>query len=198
MCSGASTAMHRAGTWHSARGACSTPAKASERRLAQVGQTPLEVTLSGKGGVPSDGVSGVMLNVTAVAPTADTFITVYPGGGERPLASNLNVSAGQVDPQHGSRPARVRRHGDDVQQQRRRRSRRRRRGVLHRLTCSVAWPSMVDQARRERLLAVKIAALIGDALVDTRSANRRVRPRCRGTRRRCRLGAPRGTAAVAD
>ena len=51
--------------------------------LAKVGQTPLEVTLSGKGGVPSNGVSGVMLNVTAVAPTANTFITVYPGGGDR-------------------------------------------------------------------------------------------------------------------
>ena len=66
--------------------------------LAPVGQAPLEVTLAGKGGVPSNGVSGVMLNVTAVAPTAQTFITVYPGGSARPTASNLNVSAGQVIP----------------------------------------------------------------------------------------------------
>ena len=66
--------------------------------LAQVGQTPLEVTLLGRGGVPTSGVSGVMLNVTAVTPTRDTYVTVYPGGGDRPTASNLNVSVGQVIP----------------------------------------------------------------------------------------------------
>ena len=66
--------------------------------LAKVGQTPLSVALLGKGGVPSSGVSGVMLNVTAVAPTVNTFITVYPGGTDRPMASNLNVSGGQVIP----------------------------------------------------------------------------------------------------
>lgn len=66
--------------------------------LARVGQSPLEVTLLGRGGVPSSGVSGVMLNVTAVAPSLSTYITVYPGGSTRPLASNLNVSAGQVIP----------------------------------------------------------------------------------------------------
>ena len=66
--------------------------------LAMVGQVPLEVKLAGKGGVPSNGVSGVMINLTAVAPTAQTFITVYPGGSDRPMASNLNVSAGQVIP----------------------------------------------------------------------------------------------------
>jgi hypothetical protein len=66
--------------------------------LAKVGQTPLPLMLLGKGGVPSSGVSGVMLNVTAVAPTANTYITVYPGGTDRPMASNLNVSGGQVIP----------------------------------------------------------------------------------------------------
>lgn len=66
--------------------------------LAKVGQEPLEVALLGKVGVPSQGVSGVMLNVTAVSPTATTFVTVYPGGTDRPTASNLNVSAGQVIP----------------------------------------------------------------------------------------------------
>ena len=64
--------------------------------LARVGQTPLEVTLLGRGGVPDANVSGVMLNVTAVAPTATTFVTVYPGGDDRPTASNLNLVAGQV------------------------------------------------------------------------------------------------------
>jgi hypothetical protein len=66
--------------------------------LARVGQEALPVTLLGRGGVPSSGVSGVMLNVTAVTPTANTFVTVYPSGTDRPLASNLNVVAGQVIP----------------------------------------------------------------------------------------------------
>ena len=81
-----------------------TPARVLDTRdgtgapLAQVGQAPLEVTLLAHGGVPSSGVSGVMLNVTAVAPTADTYVTIYPGGTAAPTASNLNVSAGQVIP----------------------------------------------------------------------------------------------------
>ena len=64
--------------------------------LAKVGQSPIEVALLGAGGVPDDSVSGVMLNLTAVAPTANTFVTVYPGGSTRPTASNLNLTAGQV------------------------------------------------------------------------------------------------------
>jgi uncharacterized protein (DUF1501 family) len=64
--------------------------------LARVGVTQLTVPLTGKGGVPTEGVSGVMLNVTAVTPNADTFITVFPSGSERPNASNLNLRAGQV------------------------------------------------------------------------------------------------------
>ena len=65
---------------------------------APVGQTPLNVSLTGRLGVPDDGVSAVLLNVTAVAPTISTYITVYPGGSTRPTASNLNVVAGQVIP----------------------------------------------------------------------------------------------------
>jgi hypothetical protein len=66
--------------------------------VARVGQAPLQVTLLGRGGVPSNGVSGVVLNLTAVAPTANTFVTVYPSGSDRPLASNLNVTGGQIIP----------------------------------------------------------------------------------------------------
>ena len=57
---------------------------------------PLAVT--GAGGVPATGVSAVVLNVTATEPTAETFLTVYPSGMTRPLASNLNVMAGQTVP----------------------------------------------------------------------------------------------------
>ncbi len=45
--------------------------------------------------VPSS-VSAVALNVTAVDPTAAGFITVWPCGVARPLASNLNYVAGDI------------------------------------------------------------------------------------------------------
>jgi hypothetical protein len=66
--------------------------------LGKVGQTPLVLRLTGQAGIPGSGVSAVLMNVTAVTPDNNTFITVYPTGGERPLASNLNVVAGQVIP----------------------------------------------------------------------------------------------------
>ncbi|MDH4143827.1 MAG: PKD domain-containing protein [Acidimicrobiia bacterium] len=43
-------------------------------------------------------VGAVVLNVTVIAPSADTFVTVYPDGTEAPRASNINVGAGQVLP----------------------------------------------------------------------------------------------------
>lgn len=63
-----------------------------------VGQTPIVLKLTGAQGIPSSGVSAVLMNVTAVMPTSSTFITVYPSGGDMPLASNLNAVAGQVVP----------------------------------------------------------------------------------------------------
>jgi hypothetical protein len=49
------------------------------------------VTVLGRGGVPSSGVGSVVLNVTAIAPTAPGYVTVYPAGSTRPTASSLNV-----------------------------------------------------------------------------------------------------------
>lgn len=45
--------------------------------------------------VPTTATS-VVLNVTGTAPTGNTFVTVYPAGTARPLASNLNLVAGQT------------------------------------------------------------------------------------------------------
>jgi hypothetical protein len=48
------------------------------------------------GGCPiPTSVTALQLNVTAVGPTANTFITVWPNGPVRPTASNLNPSVGQ-------------------------------------------------------------------------------------------------------
>jgi Tol biopolymer transport system component len=48
------------------------------------------VPLAGRGSVPAVGVTAVALNVTAVGASAATFLTVFPTGGARPTASNLN------------------------------------------------------------------------------------------------------------
>ena len=55
------------------------------------GQT-IDVQVTGRAGVPDTGVSAVVLNVTAVHEGGpETFLTVFPSGTNRPVASNLNV-----------------------------------------------------------------------------------------------------------
>jgi hypothetical protein len=54
----------------------------------------LNLTVAGRGGVPAD-ATAVVLNVTAVEPTAPTFLTLWPTTAARPLASNLNPTPGQ-------------------------------------------------------------------------------------------------------
>ena len=54
------------------------------------------LTVLGRGGLPSSPVGAVVINITATAPTADSYITAYPAGAPRPTASNLNFSAGQT------------------------------------------------------------------------------------------------------
>ena len=56
-----------------------------------------EVLVAGRGGVDVD-VSAVMLNVTAVAPAAAGFLTVFPCGSAVPGASSVNYAAGDVVP----------------------------------------------------------------------------------------------------
>jgi DNA-binding beta-propeller fold protein YncE len=58
------------------------------------GTISLQVT--GVDGVPSSGVTAVVLNVTVTSPTAYSYVTVYPDGIARPLASNLNFYAGNT------------------------------------------------------------------------------------------------------
>ena len=58
----------------------------------------LSLQVTGRGGVPAAGVSAVVLNVTVTEPTADSFLTVWPAGAARPLASNLNFRPAQNVP----------------------------------------------------------------------------------------------------
>jgi 5'-nucleotidase len=55
----------------------------------------VELTVAGRGGVSAD-ATAVVLNLGAVLPSADGFLTVWPCGETRPLASNVNYYAGNV------------------------------------------------------------------------------------------------------
>jgi hypothetical protein len=57
----------------------------------------LQLHVGGQAGVPTDATAAVM-NVTATNPAAAGFVTVWPCGAPRPLASNLNYVAGQNVP----------------------------------------------------------------------------------------------------
>jgi hypothetical protein len=54
------------------------------------------MTVLGRGNVPASGVGAVALNVTVTNPTMGSFLTVWPTGSPRPLASNLNFVPGQT------------------------------------------------------------------------------------------------------
>ena len=56
----------------------------------------VSLQVGGRGTVPPSGATAAVLNVTVSNPTAAGYVTVYPAGGLRPLASNLNFSPGQT------------------------------------------------------------------------------------------------------
>ena len=58
----------------------------------------VRLQIAGRGGVPAAGAASVVLNVTVTEPTSAGFVTVYPSGSDRPLASNLNFTPGQTIP----------------------------------------------------------------------------------------------------
>jgi len=82
-----------------------TPARILDTRVGTGGiSAPIgpgataDVQVTGRGGVPPSGVSTVVMNVTVTGPTGDGFLTVYPSGGPRPNASNLNFTPGKTVP----------------------------------------------------------------------------------------------------
>jgi len=58
----------------------------------------LQVPVLGISGVPLTGVTAVSLNLTAVGPTAEGYVTVWPCGSTKPGTSNVNFVKDQVVP----------------------------------------------------------------------------------------------------
>lgn len=56
----------------------------------------ITVQITGRGDIPASGVSAVSLNITATAPTAASYLTMWPTGQARPTASILNFAAGRT------------------------------------------------------------------------------------------------------
>lgn len=56
----------------------------------------IDLQVTKRGGVPSTGPAAVVLNLTAVKPTSQGYLTVYPTGTSRPKASSVNFNAGWV------------------------------------------------------------------------------------------------------
>ena len=52
----------------------------------------IDVQITGVGGVPNTGVAAVVINLTATEAAAEGFVTAWPKGQPRPLASNLNLN----------------------------------------------------------------------------------------------------------
>lgn len=80
-----------------------TPARILDTRtgngapIAKVGaDETIELQVAGRGGIPAAGVAAVAVNLTVTEPTAVGFVTAYPAGEPRPLASNTNFVAGQT------------------------------------------------------------------------------------------------------
>jgi hypothetical protein len=63
-----------------------------------VGGTTRDLQVTGVGGVPTSGVTAVIVNATITEPTASGFMTIWPTGVPRPTVSNLNFVPGQTVP----------------------------------------------------------------------------------------------------
>ncbi|WP_461021840.1 hypothetical protein [Thalassiella azotivora] len=64
------------------------------RRGALPGGSSIDLLVAGRAGVPTTGVSAVVVNVTAVETTVPTWVAAWPTGAPRPATSNLNLRGG--------------------------------------------------------------------------------------------------------
>jgi hypothetical protein len=73
-----------------------SPSRILDTRTTQTPLAPgamIALPVAGQGGVPTAMAKAVVLNVTVTNPSAPSYLTVWPDGTARPLASDLNYSA---------------------------------------------------------------------------------------------------------
>ena len=58
----------------------------------------VEVQVTGRGGVPANGVTAVILNATVVNPAGPGYLTIYPTGAPQPHVSDLNYATNEIRP----------------------------------------------------------------------------------------------------
>ncbi len=63
-------------------------------RTPLAGGSTTTVALAGRAGIPTTGVSAVVVNLTAVATTSPGYFTAYPSDRKRPTASTINFPKG--------------------------------------------------------------------------------------------------------
>ncbi len=81
-----------------------TPARLLDTRKATgvTTRTPIgpgktiDLQVSNRLGVPAAGATAVVLNVTVVSPTTEGYVTLYPTGAVRPVASSVNFNKGFI------------------------------------------------------------------------------------------------------
>jgi len=57
-----------------------------------------DLDVTGRGGVPANNVTAIVMNITATEPTMSSYVTAYPGDVTKPNASNLNFVPGETVP----------------------------------------------------------------------------------------------------
>jgi hypothetical protein len=78
-----------------------TPSRLLDTRVSAQTMTTgtvIDLQVTGAGGVPTTGVSAVVLNATATNTATPGYFTLYPSLTTRPLASNVNWAAGWTVP----------------------------------------------------------------------------------------------------
>lgn len=77
-----------------------TPARLLDSRGCNAWCAPLgagatgQLQVTGRGGLPTGGITAVILNITAVKPTSGGYLTVWQSGVAKPKASNVNFTTG--------------------------------------------------------------------------------------------------------
>lgn len=59
-------------------------------------QSTVLLSVLGRGGLPSEGIGAIVINVTSTGASQDSHFTVWPDGQPQPPVSNLNFAAGQT------------------------------------------------------------------------------------------------------